>query len=102
VVWSYLTGDTVESSAALFNDTVYFGSSDASVCVWPSPFVRFVCVVYPGAVVSTLLSAVAHSYALDQATGALKWQFTTGDEVDGAVVVDPARARVIAVSNDNK
>ena len=41
-------------------------------------------------------------YAVDQATGTQKWSFTTGDEVDAAVVVDPIRSRVIAVSNDNK
>jgi outer membrane protein assembly factor BamB len=63
-IWSFLTGNSVESSCTVVNGVVYFGSHDHNV------------------------------YALDSATGTKIWNFTTKDEVystpavvDGVVYV---------------
>ena len=50
-LWSYATGDTVDSSPAVASRAVFIGSADKNV------------------------------YALDAATGAKLWSFATGSEV---------------------
>lgn len=51
IIWKYLTGEPVLSSASVRNKTVFFGSDDS------------------------------HLYALDAETGELKWKFKTGDSI---------------------
>jgi outer membrane protein assembly factor BamB len=56
-LWSYTTGKLVESSPAVANGVVYFGSHDHKV------------------------------YALDARTGVKLWSYATGSYVDGSPVV---------------
>jgi outer membrane protein assembly factor BamB len=59
-LWAFLTGDNVATQPAVFEDLVIFGSEDRNV------------------------------YAVDRASGKLRWQRETG----GAVVSSPALARI--------
>ena len=56
-LWSYSTGDSVESSPAVVNGVVYVGSDDDNV------------------------------YALDAATGTQLWRYTTVDSVESSPAV---------------
>jgi outer membrane protein assembly factor BamB len=94
LLWSFKTGGPVKSSAAIYENKVFVGSSDASIyaldlaagkmlwtfktgdAVESSPLVLN-GVVYVG-------SADSYLYALDASSGALKWKYKAGDKILGA------------------
>jgi outer membrane protein assembly factor BamB len=102
-LWSYNVGDTVWSSPAVANGTVYFGSDDhnlyaldshtgalrwtypTAASIWSSPAVAD-GVVYFGA--GTTYDPGDYSvYALNATTGALLWKYTTGGNVQSSPAV---------------
>ena len=94
VLWSYLTGDSVDSSPAVLNGVVYVGSEDYNVyalnattgkSIWSYPTDGYVYsspavangVVYVG-------SEDDYLYALNATTGKSIWSYKTGAFVDSS------------------
>ena len=98
LLWNFTTGSWIQSTPAVAEGMVYFGSHDDNVYaldaetgaliwwyttesnVWPSPAVAG-GIVYTGDYASNV-------YALDAETGALIWKYTTG----GSITSSPAVA----------
>jgi len=111
VLWTYSTGDYVESSPAVADGKVYVGSNDGNVyCLDASTGVKVWNYTTGGAVRSS--PAVADGrvyvgcwgdnnfYCLDAATGDKIWNYTTGSDVWSSPAV--ADGRVYIGSIDDK
>lgn len=92
LLWSYQARDSIESSAAIVDGTVYVGSMDSSLYAidlatgkvrWQyqttGPVEESSPCVHSGVVYIGDLSGILH--AVDAATGKARWTFKAGDEI---------------------
>ena len=116
LLWTFKTGGSVKSSAAIAGGKVFVGSGDNSVYaldlasgkqVWvfkTEDAVEAAPCVLDGVVY--VGSADSFLYALDAASGALRWKYQTGDKILGAANVVAAIGdggpRIVVGSYDGK
>jgi outer membrane protein assembly factor BamB len=98
VDWMYTTGGAVQSSPAVVNGTVYFGSNDANIYAVSASTGALVWKYATGGAITfsspSVLNGVVYIgstdnsvYAINASTGVLVWKYTTGGQVSSSPAV---------------